>query len=548
MRAGRRDRDMTEFERLTEEFFAFWWRENPTHATVVGIHDHDGELDRYDAASLAERTRHYREYVRAFERVGVRDAGEALDRELVLNQLRWELLELVDVGTLWRNPVYYVEVPLNALYLMAVRDYAPAAERAKRAAERLAAVPRVLSESRENLRSVSPVFVETAAEVARSGLEIVERVLPLYLGRALEDDEREFERWENARRAASAALVDYVRWLEEELAPVADGTYALGREAFEAKVRYAHGLPYTADELYAFGEALRKETAARMDALAASLNGGGGWREVTERLKSEHPAADELIEAYADAVESAKAFVLERELVSPPPGESLEVVPTPEYLRPLIPYASYQAPAVHEVEQRGMFYVTPPPPGEEAEVLRDHSIYGIPVTALHEAYPGHHLQLTRANRADTEPRRVFWTPVFAEGWALYCEELMWEQGFYSDPRQRLLQLKDLLWRACRVVVDVGLHTRGWTVEQAVNYLVEEAGLERRNAEIEVRRYCTESTQPLSYAVGKREIMALRDRYRARVGGAFKLREFHDQLLSWGTIPPPLIARALGLDR
>ena len=121
---------------------------------------------------------------------------------------------------------------------------------------------------------------------------------------------------------------------------------------------------------------------------------------------------------------------------------------------------------------------------------------------------------------------------------------MWEEGYYTDPRVRLLQLKDLLWRACRVIVDVGLHTEGWTPEQAVDYLVHEAGLERSNAEIEVRRYCAEPTQPLSYAVGKREVLSLRDRYRERAGTNFRLRDFHDELLSWGTVPPTLIARAM----
>jgi len=123
---------------------------------------------------------------------------------------------------------------------------------------------------------------------------------------------------------------------------------------------------------------------------------------------------------------------------------------------------------------------------------------------------------------------------------------MWEQGFYADPRERLLQLQNLLWRACRVVVDVGLHARGWSTDRAVAYLVEEAGLERFHAEIEVRRYCAEPTQPLSYAVGKRELLRLRERFRARQGEAFELRDFHDRVLSWGTIPPSLIARALGL--
>jgi uncharacterized protein (DUF885 family) len=179
-------------------------------------------------------------------------------------------------------------------------------------------------------------------------------------------------------------------------------------------------------------------------------------------------------------------------------------------------------------------------------VLRDHPRGGIAVTALHEGYPGHHLQFSLANRTESTARRVFWTPVFAEGWALYCEEMMWEEGFYTDPRERLLQLKDLLWRACRVVVDIALHTRGWSPEEAVDYLVREAALEPANARVEVQRYCAEATQPLSYAVGKREILSLRERWRALRGPEAPLREFHDHLLAWGTIPPPLIAQAMGL--
>jgi uncharacterized protein (DUF885 family) len=536
---------MAELAPLLDEFMAYWWRTHPTLATAVGVHTHDGELDRYDAASLAVRARQSRDYLELFERITPRDTGEALDLELVTNQLRWQLYELTEVGTHQRNPGLYLEAPLSALYLMAVRDYAPAAERALAAAERMAALPAALADARENLTRVAPVFTETAIAMARSGLALFQGLLPLNLGSALEDDLAQFARWESALRGAETALTAFATWLEEEVAPRAPHDFAVGPAAFETRIRYLHGLPYTADELLQYGEALKEETGAALDDVAREIDAGRGWREIAESLKDDHPPASELIAAYAEQMRRARHFVEAHDLVGIPAGESLEVIATPEFLRPLIPYAAYIPPAPFEVDQRGLFFVTlPEEPAESA--LRDHPRDGIPVTALHEAYPGHHLQLTWANRTGSTPRRVFWTSVFAEGWALYCEEMMWEQGFYADPRERLLQLKDLFWRACRVIVDVGLHTRGWSTAEATSYLVQEAGLEPVNAEVEVRRYCAEPTQPMSYAVGKREIMRLRDRWRTNRGPDAPIREFHDHLLAWGTIPPPLVAKGMGL--
>lgn len=538
---------MPELAPLLDEFFTYWWRTHPTYATVVGIHTHDGELDRYDSATIAEMVRHSRDYLQAFDRITPSDIEESLDLSLVTDLIRWQLYELEQVRPHTRNPAIYLEAPLSALYVMAVRDYAPAQERAWRAADRMLQLPETLDEARSNLTDASPILVSTAASIARSGVALLNGVLTLNLGSALEDDPEQFSRWDNALRAAEGALVAFADWLETDLAPRAGGDFALGRDAFDARIRYAHGLPYTAEEILAYGLELKATTEAALERLAGEIDGGRPWRELVEVLKGDHPAADELIGAYATEMDRARAFVEERGLVTVPANEELEVTATPDFLRPIIPYAAYLPPGAFEVEQKGYFFVTSPTEGADRSVLRDHCWYGIPVTALHEAYPGHHLQLTLANRTESVPRRVSWTSVFAEGWALYCEEMMWEEGFYTDPRVRLLQLKDLLWRACRVVVDVGLHTRGWSPAEAVDYMVREAGLERSNAEIEVRRYCGDPTQPMSYAVGKREILRLRDRWRERRGPDAPLREFHDRLLSWGTIPPPLIARAMGLD-
>lgn len=537
---------MSEFERLSDEFFAFWWLTHPTDATAVGVHTHDGELERRDADSREEHVRRCGEFLDAFERVSPASEAHRIDRALITNRLRLELHDLETVRSFERNPLPYLEAPLGALYLMAVRDYAPGAERARRAAERLVALPRALDEARENLTAASPVLVRTALELARSGLALLRGALPLSLGAAVQDDPAEYDRWENARRGAEDAVVDWAEWLESELLPRADGDFALGAEAYEAVVRYAHGLAYGTDEIEDYGRSLKRETEAALQQVAEEIEPGAGWRELVHRIKAEHPAADELIDAYAAEMERARAFVTERGLADVPPNAELEVTPTPEFLRPLIPYAAYLPPAAGEVDQTGFFLVTPPPAEQAQERLRGHALPSITITAVHEGYPGHHLQLARANRADSEPRRVFRTPVMAEGWALYCEELMRDEGFYDSAPTRLFQLKNLLWRACRVVVDVGLHARGWSPERAVGYLVREAGLERGNAEIEVRRYCAEPTQPMSYAVGRRELLRLRRRYRERRGAAFDSREFHDRLLSWGTIPPPLIARGLAL--
>ena len=216
----------------------------------------------------------------------------------------------------------------------------------------------------------------------------------------------------------------------------------------------------------------------------------------------------------------------------------------------MCPFAAYVPPGVFESDQRGFFWVTPPSDDATPEAiescLQNHLHPGIPGTVAHEGYPGHHLQLALANRSGRRVRHLFVTPVLIEGWAFYCEELMAEEGFYEDRRARVLQLKDQLWRACRVVIDAGMQTRGMSVEEAVRMLVEVACLEEPSARGEVLRYTRSATQPMSYAVGKEEILGLREAYRRLRGAAFTLREFHDRLLSFGSIPVSFISqRVLG---
>jgi uncharacterized protein (DUF885 family) len=248
-------------------------------------------------------------------------------------------------------------------------------------------------------------------------------------------------------------------------------------------------------------------------------------------------------------VNDARTFVAKRGLVTIPPGEELQIVDTPAFLCPTVPYAAYMAPGAFDPHQEGLYYITPISdklsPSDRAEALLGHNRFAMLLTNVHEAYPGHHLQLVCANKVPSEVRRLFDSDVFCEGWALYCEQLVLDEGMTDDPRVRLFQLKDQLWRACRVVIDVKLHTGRMTFDEAVEMLVGVAHLERPNAIGEVRRYTQSPTQPMSYLTGKQQLMDLREREKTRLGDAFDMRAFHDKLLSFGAIPVALIGSGFG---
>jgi uncharacterized protein (DUF885 family) len=297
------------------------------------------------------------------------------------------------------------------------------------------------------------------------------------------------------------------------------------------------------------GRRVLSETVATMRVVADEIHPGSPPHDVLEELKADHPPGGGLRQHYATEMARARRFVLERDLVTVPEDEELEVIDTPVFLRKILPYAAYHPAGPFERKQRGFFYVTPVDTDltseEQEKQLRGHSIHTIPVVALHEAYPGHHLQLVRCNKARREVRRILWNNVFIEGWALYCEEMMKEAGFYPEARARLGQLKETLWRAARVIVDVGLQLGEMTVEEAIEFMMSEVGLERVNATAEVRRYAGNPTQPSSYLVGKLAIMSIRERYESRAGSAFDLKTFHDELLDMGSIQPALVEAQFG---
>jgi len=257
---------------------------------------------------------------------------------------------------------------------------------------------------------------------------------------------------------------------------------------------------------------------------------------VVERVKADHPATfEQALEAYREAMVRARQHLIDRGIVSVPPDERISVIATPDYLRNIIPFAAYFDPPKFDRDPTGIYVVTPSV-GDAAGAMLEHNYSSISNTSIHEAYPGHHLQLSVAARHPSLTRLTTEAPEFVEGWGMYSEQMMREQGFDVEPKFRLSMYTDVIWRACRIVLDVRMHRGEIGVDEAVRWLAEQTSFEAPNARAEVHRYTYTPTYQLSYLLGKVLLLQLRADEQRRLGGAFSLGAFHDALLANGSLP------------
>ncbi|MNK41294.1 hypothetical protein D3C87_599560 [compost metagenome] len=530
------------FDTFIQEFKDFYLAFHPVLASTMGDHRFDHLLgDQSEAAN--ER---FYEGLKDFEaRLAEFDPAEipedrGIDEAIFHGMLKVLTLEHEEIGWHRLLPQTYLETVLDGVHVLLSRDFAPLPERLSNVLARLKEAPKVLADGKAILTRPARIWTQTAIEVAEGGCAFLDEVvLPLA---------PQLDGLAEAVAEAKHAITDFRRFLEHELLPRSDRDLGIGEFLYNFKLRHEHHFDLSAEDLLAIGEEARQTTLRQLEETARRIDPATTWQELVERHKDEHSKAEGLLDAYRHEMERARAFVKEKGLATLPEGDHLRVIETPRFIRSVIPYAAYESPGVYEKAQEGLFYVTPVDPTlsaeDQAEQLRGHNRYGVPVTALHEGYPGHHMQLVLANRQDAPIRHLFGNNAYCEGWALYCEEMMYEQGFYPDEVTRLFQLKDVLWRACRVIVDASLQTGRMTFDEAVDFLVDEAKLERINAESEVTWYSYSPAYPMSYLMGKRGILAIREAYQQALGDRFALRDFHDRLLSLGTIPVPLAEAAM----
>jgi uncharacterized protein (DUF885 family) len=535
------------FSSLSEEFVEVFMRHHPVDATGAGLHDYDAQLPDDSPDGFRARAVWLRDIE---QRIGASVPWQELPLEHRVDyaylRARIAVLraDLEEIRMHARNPARYPETALRGIFLLLARPFAPLEERKEAILARMIAVPDYLKAVRPNLQQVPEVWFGVAYEVNLSAPLFVDEVMRTLL----KSFPGEAERIEHAAERARIGFLQYQDFLDREIESKVGGSFMLGERWMNFKLEREHLLDMDCARL----EELGREHVARVQALleeeARRIDSSRSWRDQIREAKQRHPEPLRLLEAYGAEVERARRFVQEKRLVPMAAGEKLRVIETPVFERPTTPYAAYLPPAPFDEDQTGHLFVTPVESArrkdEQQQQLAAHNYASLPLVAAHETYPGHHLQLCHANRAGSRLRRLANSDLFAEGWALYCEDLMHEQGFFLDPVTRLCQLRDLLWRACRVVIDVSLHTGTMTFMQAVDYLIEQALLERVNAVIEVKRYTLTPTQPMSYLVGMLQIQELRDEVRSRLGARFDLHDFHTRLLESGTLQPALVREEL----
>lgn len=521
---------------LIQARFDAWVATWPGQATRFGLHQHDGRLaDLSRAAKLAdiEADRAFVRELEAIDEAGL-SPRVAFERELALHATRLRLFE-AEVVRDWERTLDASEEIGGALFLLVARDFAPLEQRLVSICSRIEAIPGVLLQVRDRLgddtvRLWLELEARSATELPGLLHEIVADAREVW-----PEGSPELTRLSNASRRAEAALLDYAAWVESRLESAGERV-ALGQAQLDELVglRALDGL--TSDDILAIGEeqlvaqhATRREAGRQID---PSLTED----EIVARIKADGPADFEAaLAGYRDAMFRARDHIAEHDLATLPVDDVLEVVATPRHMRNHLPLAAYFDPAAFDRPPRGTYVVTPSV-DDDPGAMREHNWSSMVNTSVHEAYPGHHLQLTAALTTPTPARLMVEAPEFVEGWGMYCEQMMLEEGFEDTPERRVIVATDAIWRAARIILDIRLHRGEIGVDEGVEFLVRHTGFERPVAEAEVRRYTTVPGYNLSYLLGKVLLLRLRADQETRLGAAFSLKGFHDALLYSGSLP------------
>jgi uncharacterized protein (DUF885 family) len=546
---------MTDFAALVDEFLAEEFDALPTYASALGLTQYDDRLDDLSAETFEKRDDDAVKWLEKFSAVADADLDpdEQIDRDLAISVLRGRTI-LADWQVWRRDPLTYSSPPINGIFTLFLHRLRPEPELVEATVARLNETARALEQGKANLDPAlaSPLIVERALGSARGAARYARDLVPAEV-----TDPGLRRQVEMAGAAAADALEDYASHLEG-LKESATGSWQLGEERYTRLLRERESLAMDARQLRDMGQAEYDRLDVEMTELAQRTRGTGDWRTVLEEANENHPRSEEEMRvAYADWTERARVFLADKGLVTLPPGERCSVEPSPVFQRPVLGVASYVAPAMFSDTLLGHFFVPYAPDGTPAEEvqkrLAGNSFGGIPTTAVHEAYPGHHWHLVMNKIYSRRLRKVYGTPYFSEGWALYAERVMREHGFFTDPLQELYHLEATIFRAARIIVDTSLHLGEMTFDEAVTYMTTKVPLPEPVARAEVGRYCWWPTQASSYLTGCLEILRIRDRFVAARGATRSrpadvdvavLRDFHDRITGSGRMPIGLAERAV----
>jgi uncharacterized protein (DUF885 family) len=551
------------FMQLADDYIDhFYLPNNPSGATLAGVHRYDGELEDYGRAARERQIRALRSYQRRFEAADAASLSERVagDRELLLSNARSELLTLQTIRPWQNNPDTYSSGVANSAFVIMERSFAPPAQRLISLIERERRMPAALAQAHVNLRNPPEIYTRIALEQLPGTIDFFANDLPQAF--ASVTDAALQARFRGANRAVIAALRGYQGWLQQQVLPHSHGDFRIGAKAFSAKLLDDEMVDTPLDRLLEIGNADLERNQQAFARVARELDPDKSTREVLAELGHDHPPPEQLLATFRSTFDGLIGFIVEHHIITIPNNTAPTLEETPPFMR-ATSFASMDTPGPFEsATQEAYFNVTLPARSWDAKridgFMAQFNYPTISNTAVHEAYPGHFVQFLWVNRLDDRVRKLFGANSNDEGWAHYCEQMMLDEGFgqpgaNATPaelrRARLLrlgQLQDALLRDARFIVGIRMHTGTMTYEQAIDFFVEQGYQSREVGEGESKRGTSDPTY-LYYTLGKLQILKLRADVAAREGASFDLQRFHDDFMRQGWPPIRLVRRALLQD-
>lgn len=546
--AGQTARD-AQFAALADRYFdQVLFKYDPAQGTAAGFHQWDAALpsfSREEVQAAISDLKRYEGEVQGFAPAGLSPSA-ASDRELVLSQIRGQLLALESIRQWQKNPDLYPSYATNAVFVIMARTFAPPADRLRSVIARERLIPRMLDSARANLKDVPRIYADIAIEQLPGEISFFQNDVPSAFHAVT--DQKLLAEFKTVNDNVMAALRSYLSYLQTAVLPKADGDFRIGADNYRKKLLYDEMVDIPLDRLLEIGFQNLRQNQAEFQRVAKQIDPKRTPQEILADLEKDHPAPDQLLNTFRSVLGGLKDYITAHHIVTIPSPVLPIVEETPPFMRATT-FASMDTPGPFEkVAKEAFFNVTLPEKTWTKQQIEEHMAGfnrgTIISTAVHEVYPGHYVQFQWLKDAPSKVRKLIGCSSNAEGWAHYSEQMMLDEGYGNgDPKLRLGQLQDALLRDARYIVGIEMHTGKMTYDQAIDFFVKEGYQTRVNGEREVKRGTADPTY-LYYTLGKLEILKLRADYKAMKGAAFSLEQFHDAFLQQGFPPIKIVRRAM----
>jgi hypothetical protein len=530
------------FDVLVDHYFDDYFRLNPNVATAAGFHQpYDPQLEDYTVRSVQEQIALDHKYLKLFSQTPQSD-----DRDWIISHLNADLVNLENIRQWEKNPDFYSSGVTAAIFNLMSRKFAPADIRLRDVVSRERKIPQVFLTARANLKNPPKIYTDVALEQLPGIQSFFASDVPAAFTEV--KDAALLGQFQASNQAVIAALKDYENWLRSDLRPRSHGDFRIGAENYHKKVMYEEMVDLPLDRLLEIGYANLHDNQKKLVELCKRIDATKTPQQIAADLETHHPAPDQLLQTFRNTLSGLIDFINEHKIIGIPSPVRPILEETPPFMRALTT-ASMDPPGPYErVATEAYFNVTLPEKSwakqRTEEFMTAFNRGTIVSTAIHEAYPGHYVQLLWFQRVQSKVRKLVNCGSNVEGWAHYTEQMMLDEGYgKGDDELRVGQLLDALLRNCRYIVGIEMHTGKRSFEQGIDFFVKEGYMSRDYAERETKRGTSDPTY-LVYTLGKLEILKLREDYRRKKGGDFDIEEFHNEFMQQGGVPIRLIRHAM----